>query len=258
MPNYLPILDSEIDAESPITESLMTRLRDNPLSFIGESYTELTGSGTYTVPSNVNLLKVILIGGGSGGKGGGTTDGGGGGTSGCVYTAYVSTSGGASISYACGSGGAGGINTGDGSDGGNTTFGSETAKGGKGAAHLNGPPAIDQTRTFHLQGGEGSTFTTTDGTDGGVYPSVIHGVAGTKATAGTAGGGGGAPCGLPFSIQTSSLGNGGDGSDTETPTSASNATSYGAGGGGGQGTNSNLSDGGNGSAGIIFILPLNA
>ena len=73
MPNYSPILDSEIDAESPITESLMTRLRDNPLALEGEDYTELTGSGTYTVPSDVNLLKVILIGGGSGGRGGART-----------------------------------------------------------------------------------------------------------------------------------------------------------------------------------------
>lgn len=35
MTTYVPILDSEVDAESPVTVSLMTRLRDNALSFLG-------------------------------------------------------------------------------------------------------------------------------------------------------------------------------------------------------------------------------
>lgn len=35
MTDYLPIANSEVDANSPITETLMTRLRDNPLA-IGE------------------------------------------------------------------------------------------------------------------------------------------------------------------------------------------------------------------------------
>jgi len=259
MPNYSPILDSEIDAESPITESLMTRLRDNPLALEGEDYTELTGSGTYTVPSDVNLLKVILIGGGSGGRGGDVAgNGGGGGSSGCVYTGYVSTSGGASISYACGAGGAGGSASNvNGADGGNTTFGSLTALGGKGASHTTGAPARDVGRTFYLMGGEGSANLTTNGTDGEVFPSAMHGTAGTVAAA-NGGGGGGAPCGVPMLLNTTSLGNGGAGYENDTPTSAANATTYGAGGGGGHGTNSGNGLGGNGSAGIVFVLPLNS
>ncbi len=34
MPSYVEILDAEIDPESPVTESLMTRLRDNPIAII--------------------------------------------------------------------------------------------------------------------------------------------------------------------------------------------------------------------------------
>lgn len=37
MPTYVPIDDSEIDGESPVTVSLMTRLRDNALAYAGAS-----------------------------------------------------------------------------------------------------------------------------------------------------------------------------------------------------------------------------
>lgn len=48
MPAYDAILDSQVDSESPLTESLMTQLRDNP---------EMVHSGDATVPS----LKRILV-----------------------------------------------------------------------------------------------------------------------------------------------------------------------------------------------------
>lgn len=35
MPTYVPILDAEIDPESPVTVSLMTRMRDNALAYLG-------------------------------------------------------------------------------------------------------------------------------------------------------------------------------------------------------------------------------
>lgn len=140
MPSYSPILDTEIDASSPITESLMTRLRDNPLALIGANYTALTGSGSYSVPSNVSKLSVICIGGGGGGGGGGRSGntfdyngggGGGGGGGGFVKYTSFSTTGGASISYSCGSGGSGGaksasngVNGSNGGDGSYTYFGS--------------------------------------------------------------------------------------------------------------------------------------
>ena len=120
MPTYSPILDSEVDAESPITQSLMERLRDNPLALFGDNYTQLTGSGNYSVPTNISLLKVVIFGAGGGGGGGvsdtGDNDGGGGGGSGCVTVTYMSVSGGDSIPYACGSGGSGGALDNDGSE----------------------------------------------------------------------------------------------------------------------------------------------
>lgn len=47
-PTYDPILDSEVDAESPLTESLMTRIRDNP---------DAVAQGDPTVPYN-NKIKI--------------------------------------------------------------------------------------------------------------------------------------------------------------------------------------------------------
>lgn len=35
MPTYVPILDAEVAAEQPVTVSLMTRLRDNALAYLG-------------------------------------------------------------------------------------------------------------------------------------------------------------------------------------------------------------------------------
>lgn len=96
VPTYSRILDSEVDPESPITQSLLTRLRDNPLAFLnidtattnpianlglrGEvelNYStsrvvgsaSLTGptSGVYNlvVPSGVALIHVRAVGAGS-------------------------------------------------------------------------------------------------------------------------------------------------------------------------------------------------
>lgn len=96
VPTYSQILDSEVDPESPITQSLLTRLRDNPLAFLnidtstvnpianlglrGEvelnyassrvvGSASLTGptSGVYNlvVPSGVALMHVRAVGAGS-------------------------------------------------------------------------------------------------------------------------------------------------------------------------------------------------
>ena len=256
---YVPILDTEIDAESPITESLMTRLRDNILAFAQDSYTEITGSGNYTVPSDVTLLRVIMIGGGGGGGGGGASQASGGGGSGCVILKHLTTTGGASISYACGAGGAGGSSGGTvGSNGGNTTFGALTAQGGPGSGVTTSikpdqNPVTNKLLTFYLSGGDGgATGSGTAGGDAYSYPAVNAGVPGSGGAAGgSEGGGGGAPCGIPFELNTTSLGNGGNGGDHSL--GGSNATNYGAGGGGGGGNNTT---GGNGSGGIIFVQPV--
>jgi len=48
---YTPILNAEVDAESPITDLLLTRLRDNPLAI---------GEAAAGVP--LNLLPTVLLG----------------------------------------------------------------------------------------------------------------------------------------------------------------------------------------------------
>lgn len=89
----------------------------------------LTGAGTWTVPDGVTQIKAVIIGGGQGGycghngadgENGGVNSqgsGGGGGTSGNggqggkVLTVTIAVSGGATLSYTCGTGGAGGVAT---------------------------------------------------------------------------------------------------------------------------------------------------
>ena len=111
----------------------------------------LTGSGTWTVPSGVNNVDVVVIGSGGGGGAGGLAwndannaqaRGGAGGASGRIYIGYnIYIGNQSSISYSVGLGGSGGaassyaeistttktdqsVNGADGADGGTTTFGS--------------------------------------------------------------------------------------------------------------------------------------
>lgn len=232
---YTYILPSRYDAESPITESLMSDIIGNIEEVLSgaSSYTEITGSGTYSVPAGVNRVEVVLVGGGGAGSAGAGGQNGHGGCSGQIATYSVAVTPSGSVSYSCGAGGAGGA--GAGAQGGTTTFGSVSVSGGQGGVQGTSPSFTGYpSDNFFLWGGN-------QGVSGYTFPSVVHGVAGAGA-----GGGGGAPCGLPFHIDTSNLGNGGAGGSGSV---GGNATTYGAGGGAGA-TNYN---GGNGSAGIIFL-----
>ena len=234
MPTYDPILDTDIDAGQPLTKSLIEKLRNNPLALISAVPTELTSSGTYTVPTGVTLLMVICVGGGGSG-GDQYSPNLSGGSSGCVRCGFVTTTGGASISYTIGAGGTGGTPLGSGgNDGGDTVFdGSITGKGGRGGGK---DPRVSQ-GAVNLGGAGGKE---------GEQRMVIGGTGGNAGTYG--GGGGGA--GVPWFLRTSSLGNGGNGGGGTG--AGGNATGRGAGGGSG------VLGGGNGSGGIIFVLPLQA
>ena len=249
MPTYDPILPAEVAAGQPITSSLITKLRDNPLALISAVPTELVSpsntqttdyTSTYQVPTGVTLLMVICVGGG----GGGNTAFGlyRGGSSGCVRCGFVTTTGGASITYTIGGAGAGGIYSPStvGADGGDTVFdGSVIGKGGKGGS---GRPRIGQ-GAVNLGGVGGPS--SGDGQDG--EQRMVTG--GTGGNAGTFGGGGGG-AGVPWFLRTSSLGNGGNGGGGSG--AGGNATGRGAGGGGG------ILGAGSGTSGIIFVLPLQA
>jgi len=101
----------------------------------------LTSGTSWTVPSGVTNINATLFGGGAGASGSGTGFNsnsygqvGKPGVGGQVITSNVSTTPGASISYAIGAGGTAGAGDGNGGAGGNTTFtGATTAAGGIGA-----------------------------------------------------------------------------------------------------------------------------
>lgn len=279
MPTYSPILDSEVDAESPITQSLMERLRDNPLAILQSAYTVLTGSGTYNVPADVTKLRCILVsGGGGGGDGGGTNGGygGGGGGGGQVLEEFLTVTPLASLSYSCGAGGAGNTPgaTAGGSAGGTTTFDSLSVAGGYGGGRAststigiggnqfamgNQSWRADSDDGMNYYGGFGGNGADASGGTG--YVAVKgNGYSPVKGDGGAVGssdmhGGGGAPMILPFWIDgvDAYLGDGGAGGTTGH---GSNATTYGAGGGGARGNDGSYWYGGNGSAGIIFVLPI--
>lgn len=76
MTTYTDITNGQVDVDSPITSSLMTALRNNPLAIAERDTTapqmffrtsqQFTSSGTWTRPSNVGAVLVEVVGGGGG------------------------------------------------------------------------------------------------------------------------------------------------------------------------------------------------
>ncbi len=99
------------------------------------TFESFTSSGTWTKPTGVTKVKVLLVGAGGAGGGGGANSkmAGGGGGGGIVKYEYVDVSAVSTVTVTIGAGGTGGT-TYPAADGGDTTFGALlTAKGGKGA-----------------------------------------------------------------------------------------------------------------------------
>ena len=174
-----------------------------------------TGSGSFTVPSEVTKIYVSICGAGGGGGGGSDYGSGGGGSGGWYNEKELTVTSGQVLSYTIGTGGSGG---GSGTAGGNTTFSTLTCTGGAGgtrdARGVNGTP----------EGQEGQ-------------PGSLYTGAG-----GVAGQGGSTPYG------TGGKGGIGGGPGATGPSGGS-ASGYGAGGGGG----CNNANGGNGAPGYIKI-----
>lgn len=167
------------------------------------------GTYTFTVPSSVSVLKVLVVGGGGGGAGGRTsgsdTNSGGGGGGGGINITSLSVTPGQQIPVIVGGGGNGGGSTaygsGTGNPGGSSSFGSITASGGgaglsetsggtayatggaggsggglgiKGSAGGNGITSSSYWNNYGLMGGAGgASFANygTGGTGGSSYPS---------------------------------------------------------------------------------------
>lgn len=192
----------------------------------------LTGgaSGNFTVPANVSMLFVELCGGGGGGQYSATSSAGGGGGAGSypVFRAVPVTAG-ATIAYAVGAAGNGGVQGGTvASAGGNTTFGTLVSKGG-----LPGGGGVGGVGLVGCCSGGGT------GTAGQSNVLASGGAAGSGGGFTSAlGGGGGA-----------GAGNGGNGGANGVGSPTSPAANSGAGGGGGGFGQS----GANGGSGYIKI-----
>ena len=149
------------------------------------SYTTYTsGSGNFTVPTNVFSVEALVVAGGGGGAGSDETTkpGNAGGGGGVVHHEALSTTPAGTIAYAVGAGGAGGTRTSrNGSNGSNSTFGSITALGG-GAGILNSCNTGGSGG-----GGGGSGCAATQGDSGG---GTGYGNAGGTMSGGGAGGAG--------------------------------------------------------------------
>lgn len=242
-----------------------------------QNYVLLTGSGSWKVPDGVTNIRVILVGAGSGGDGGynGTagesgyadkvnnaTDvhGGAGGTGGKagnagsggrIFEVSVHVTSGATLSYACGTGGTGGsANGGKGTSGGATTLGQLSSDSGR--VYADGYKEVKTELTFGqsgatgLDGGNGGAGSDDagvdakgqDGSSTGSY-SGGKGANGHKTSSGPDGrninyyGGGGGSGAVNGSNGTDA--DGANGAAGVNGTSGSNATNYGQGGGAGNG-----------------------
>ena len=115
---------------------------------VNPAYVQLSGSGTWNVPSGINSAEILIVGGGASGARAPNVSGGGGGAGGIVHrTSYTftATDKSSGIAYSVGNGGTGVGLAADGeqyqggyNNGGDTTFaisgGTITAKGGGGGA----------------------------------------------------------------------------------------------------------------------------
>jgi mucin-19 len=123
-----------------------------------------TGSSTWTVPTGLSAVTVLAVAGGGGGGGSTSGGNGGGGGGGVVYHTSFPVTPAGSVSYTVGAGGNySGPGT-VGTNGGDSTFGSLTAKGGgKGG----GSSAVGNENGYPGGSGGGSTEGPTGGYSGG-------------------------------------------------------------------------------------------
>jgi len=201
------------------------------------SYTS-TGSGSFSVPSGVTAVNVLVV---AGGGSGGCDTAGGGGAGGLIYRPAFPVTPGGSVSYTVGDGGdyAPVIpNTQAGNDGQNSTFGSLTAigggGGGSGGAGVNdGRPGGSAGGGRRNQGNGGTGTQPQQPGDSGTYGFGNPGIGGQSQIPSydnqTSGGGGGAGAAAPNTPSRPGIGYGGVGKQYDI----SGSQVYYAGGGGG-------------------------
>ena len=187
---------------------MMFTLLPSPIPFGGAgvagatTYTEVVflSDTTWTVPSGVSMVQVLVVGGGGGG---GYEFAGGGGGGAANYDAAFSVTPGASVTVTIGVGGAAAPNiSSKGVNGGQSAFGAKTAIGGGGGGSNGNKNGADG------GSGGGAAYKTSSGTGGVGNPGKDGG------TAGSNGGGGGGGMGVAGSNGATNVGgNGGNGVD---------------------------------------------
>ena len=167
-----------------------------------------TSSGTFSVPSGITSVDVLVVAGGAGGgsHGGSGYNGGGGGAGGLIFMPGYPVTPGGTVSVTVGCGGAGNPGTGQpgpcgtGTNGQNSVFGTLTAQGGGAGGGGQASQAGGGSQGGSGGGGGGDTNTSTGGQgtqptqpgNSGAYGFGNNGGATQSAGPGYGGGGGGA------------------------------------------------------------------
>lgn len=171
-----------------------------------------TGTTSWTAPSDVSQVEVLVV---AGGGGGGFNGGGGGGAGGLIYNNQYSVTPGQTYTVTVGAGGAGSsFSVNQASNGGNSIFGNLTAIGGSGG----------NSRSF----------------------------SGTMAAGGSGGGGSGATSSASAAAGDGTAGQGFNGGAGTAPDLGASAAGGGGGGGGATGSAGASQVGGGGGAGLLF------
>ena len=242
---------------------------------VNPAFVQLSGSGTFSVPSGVNTAEILIVGGGGSGSRSSNVPGGGGGAGGIVHRAsytFTATDKSSGIAYSVGAGGKGvGMSAngerydGGGNQGGDTTFaisgGTITAKGGGYGAGYGGgntiKPGFGNAYYAPTQGGSGGGGAWEYGTGASSNQGTFSGwtsygnSGGNRYASGetyAGGGGGGAGGNGANSADGQTAGAGGVGQLFSSFTAYGENGYFGGGGAGGS-TSSTVAQGGNGGGG---------
>ena len=242
---------------------------------VNPAFVQLSGSGTFSVPTGVNTAEILIVGGGGSGARAANVHGGGGGAGGIVHrTSYTftATDKSSGIAYSVGAGGLGvgmAANgerySGGGNQGGDTTFaisgGTITAKGGGYGAGYGGgspiKPGFSAAYYAATQGGSGGGGAWEQGTGASSNQGTFSGwtsygnSGGNRYASGetyAGGGGGGAGGNGANSADGQTAGAGGVGQLFSSFTAYGESGYFGGGGAGGS-NNTTMAQGGNGGGG---------
>jgi hypothetical protein len=217
-----------------------------------------TSSGTFSVPSGVTAVDVLVV---AGGGGGGWDRAGGGGAGGLIFRPGFPVTPGGTVSVTVGEGGPGGLNPGNpnlsptqserGTTGSDSTFGTLVAKGGGGAGAASPNTAGKSGGSGGGAANPGTGGSATQPTQGGDSGTYGFGNSGGNSPGPATGGGGGGGAGAAGSTTAQPNSNpGGPGGIGRAYTIADGTTSvYYAGGGGGAPSDATVPEGQGGQGG---------